>query len=109
MFHQMHCIIDIRQHYSSLIGVNGTSDEDRELAISDKAKAHMAHCFNWLRQSILCHADDTKELLQNDPSGHGFVDTTKHVCGSPERLYDLGNGYFAPDDSGELKWHARER
>lgn len=50
MFHQLHCIVDIRQHYSSFLNVSGTKDEDRELAKDTKQRAHMAHCFNWLRQ-----------------------------------------------------------
>jgi len=78
MFHQMHCIIDIRQHYSSLIGVNGTSDEDRELAISDKAKAHMAHCFNWLRQ--VRHASDCAVNLADDDSRSCATQTTRRSC-----------------------------
>jgi hypothetical protein len=50
MFHQIHCIVDIRQHYSNLLNVEGTTDEDREFSESAAQKAHMAHCFNWLRQ-----------------------------------------------------------
>lgn len=123
LFHQIHCIVDIREHYSALLGVDGTTDEERESAKSGKEKKHMAHCFNWLRQvrysrresssirtnpkqAILCHADDTKELLQPDPNG-GFIDQTKHVCGNATARYQEANGFLEADANGDMVWRER--
>lgn len=46
IYHQLHCLDAIRVNFV----VNGTH-----------AAAHVEHCLNYLRQAILCHADNTIE------------------------------------------------
>ena len=50
MFHQIHCLHEIRAQYTSLLFVEGTTDEDREFGESEAQKLHIGHCFNWIRQ-----------------------------------------------------------
>ncbi|THH18315.1 hypothetical protein EW146_g2630 [Bondarzewia mesenterica] len=45
MFHQMHCLVRLRAVFA------GDKDES----------GHVKHCFNYLRQAILCNADITLE------------------------------------------------
>jgi len=51
MFHQMHCINQIR---NNIVDPDGHSGRHA-------AKGHIQHCLNYLRQFFLCHADDTLE------------------------------------------------
>ncbi|KAJ7448667.1 hypothetical protein B0H11DRAFT_1744105, partial [Mycena galericulata] len=53
MYHQMHCIEGIR--HALLLSATG---EDTK---SDAARSHANHCFNYLRQLLLCRADTTLE------------------------------------------------
>ncbi|KAI0258495.1 hypothetical protein BC834DRAFT_911305 [Gloeopeniophorella convolvens] len=45
MFHQMHCLVRLRAVFA------GAKDES----------GHIKHCFNYLRQALLCNADITLE------------------------------------------------
>jgi hypothetical protein len=41
MHHQVHCLFSIRRHYTSLLHVNGTTEKDRDEAMSDAELAHV--------------------------------------------------------------------
>ncbi|KAI0060043.1 hypothetical protein BV25DRAFT_1828483 [Artomyces pyxidatus] len=58
MFHQMHCLVRLRAVFA------GDKDES----------GHVKHCFNYLRQALLCNADITLEpgesIDELKPNGH---------------------------------------
>ncbi|PKK42869.1 hypothetical protein CI102_11916, partial [Trichoderma harzianum] len=73
-FHQLHCLKMIRKHYTSLFN---------KVALNDPVDNHVEHCFDYLRQSIMCAADMTIEKARVDPDGHRrAVDgwETTHQC-----------------------------
>jgi len=60
MFHQLHCLIAIRSH---LWGLDSASKSHNQTAL-DKLYAdtmHMDHCFDYVRQALMCAGDMTLE------------------------------------------------
>ncbi|KAJ7756040.1 hypothetical protein DFH07DRAFT_920207 [Mycena maculata] len=53
MYHQLHCIIGIR--WSLLLSVEADYNK------AEAVRSHANHCFNYLRQLLLCKADTTLE------------------------------------------------
>ncbi|KAK4499258.1 hypothetical protein PRZ48_009771 [Zasmidium cellare] len=54
MFHQLHCLAGIRHALQ-----RAKAGED--IGINDDDDGHWPHCFHYLREAILCAADDTVE------------------------------------------------
>ncbi|THU95089.1 hypothetical protein K435DRAFT_140683 [Dendrothele bispora CBS 962.96] len=82
MFHDMHCL---RRIHSALT----TFPSGTELW-------HLHHCFNTIRQSVLCHADMT---LEKGDFAERFFEVERvganHVCRNWEEVYDiLGLDWF---------------
>ncbi|KAI1811879.1 hypothetical protein GGS20DRAFT_592426 [Poronia punctata] len=72
--HQLHCLFAIVQTYSGL-----TSGHE----IPDDHHWHMIHCFDYMRQAIMCSADMALEGLETtSPDHNGGSDgwDSKHVC-----------------------------
>ncbi|KAH8721154.1 Oxidase ustYa [Beauveria bassiana] len=75
VFHQLHCLVRAQYmtregYYSALEGNPG-----------QVSSAHLMHCFDYLRQTIMCFADTTLEWLPAPPkdmgsTGWGF----EHKC-----------------------------
>ncbi|RAL11832.1 uncharacterized protein BO97DRAFT_453456 [Aspergillus homomorphus CBS 101889] len=62
--HQLHCLWSIHKSYyrSHVHGVTSTEHGDeREHHAKEKEQRHMRHCFDYLRQSLMCAADATLE------------------------------------------------
>jgi len=62
VFHQLHCLKMLRMHYAALL----TMGQE----MTDKVSDHPDHCFDYLRQAIMCSADMTLEKARVDPDGH---------------------------------------
>ncbi|KAF8513318.1 hypothetical protein BU17DRAFT_68833 [Hysterangium stoloniferum] len=78
-FHQMHCLRNIREEIS------------KEYA--NGVKEHLHHCFNYLRQSMLCAADTTLE--PGDFKKRNFTLNnvrTTHTCRDWKPMYDMADG-----------------
>jgi hypothetical protein len=81
MYHQLHCLQAIRFTYLLIQGdVNVTSER------AQAAFHHSDHCFEVIREGILCNADITLEssMLGMGPDGQrvpgGFGDGAIHRC-----------------------------
>ncbi|KAJ6276525.1 hypothetical protein J3E71DRAFT_245706 [Bipolaris maydis] len=67
MYHQLHCVMTLRQAFLSLYqGREVYSDKAHETNLNETEKMHMRyqhanHCFDYLRQAIMCYADTTLE------------------------------------------------
>ncbi|KAL7937843.1 hypothetical protein V8C35DRAFT_293788 [Trichoderma chlorosporum] len=77
MFHQIHCLVAIRTAFR-------TNDFDDH---------HMNHCFEYLRQTIMCAGDTTLEKVVVDENGVSQPDIdgwgTIHECKSWNMLYEF--------------------
>ncbi|KAI1820840.1 hypothetical protein F4861DRAFT_521648 [Xylaria intraflava] len=87
VFHKMHCLVAIREEFAAL-ATNDSPREEEKVAARDGAdmkiqltlnRNHLEHCFDFLRQDILCAADMTLE-----PLADGYVETDgqgiEHEC-----------------------------
>lgn len=74
-FHTIHCLYRIR---SKLLGktVHG-EHEPQNTTDSDMELGHTLHCVNYIRQSLMCHADLT---LQGTKNMRSFIKNEGHQC-----------------------------
>jgi hypothetical protein len=78
----------ILQENASLVDVNAAVPGRPSLV------AHVSHCFNYLRQAIMCAADPTVESLTESQEEDGSVRLsdegweTTHICRNWELLKD---------------------
>ncbi|USW52124.1 Putative mycotoxin biosynthesis protein UstYa [Septoria linicola] len=87
-FHQLHCLTKIREHVSLLryaaSGGDGSDDSvDRAWEkVLKPQENHMGHCFDYLRQGIMCAGDMTLEWPKQ--GSEGIVDGwgVQHECKS---------------------------
>jgi len=80
MTHQLHCLFAVVEVYSML-----TSNHSSETITSmpEDHHWHMIHCFDYMRQAIMCSADMSLEGLETTfPDHNGGSDgwDSKHVC-----------------------------
>ncbi|KAK2879394.1 hypothetical protein FQN49_000912 [Arthroderma sp. PD_2] len=60
--HQLHCLWSIHQNY---YGISHTGHSRKD----DHISPHMRHCFDYLRQSLMCAADSTLEPVDSRLGG----------------------------------------
>ncbi|CAG8955464.1 hypothetical protein HYFRA_00010330 [Hymenoscyphus fraxineus] len=96
MFHQLHCLQMIRAKVQMLTEVTdghphlGRGEHDHILNNS----AHWLHCFDYIRQGILCAADSTVETPEKDEHGKEIIagKLVAHQCRNARPLYELSAG-----------------
>lgn len=70
LFHQLHCLAGIRTFMSATKQAIGRNDTVRvNEIVLDPLQDHMAHCFDYLRQSLMCYGDMTLEWPRTEPDG----------------------------------------
>ncbi|WQF87788.1 Putative mycotoxin biosynthesis protein UstYa [Colletotrichum destructivum] len=105
MTHQLHCLYAILESYAGL-AVNGSAAVDMHSHIPDGTKGaegpwHLQHCFEYLRQAIMCAGDVALEGTQTTfPEGFTGSDgwDAKHVCRDYTQVYDYLDKNRALDD-----------
>ncbi|KAL9074612.1 MAG: hypothetical protein Q9161_002205 [Pseudevernia consocians] len=97
-FHQLHCLYTVRRAFYS----NTTSETELEaFDLGKERKPHVAHCFDYLRQGILCSADSSIEPAVDTVNGFlgsGFP----RQCRDFEELKDWAEKHRAFDAHGFL-------
>ncbi|TDZ67384.1 Oxidase ustYa [Colletotrichum trifolii] len=81
VFHQLHCLYSTMDSYYELLNVTYGRREKRELGPGDPGwnSEHLNHCWDYLRQTIMCNADVTLEWKKYDErvgTGWGY----RHQC-----------------------------
>ncbi|KAF2832425.1 hypothetical protein CC86DRAFT_279810 [Ophiobolus disseminans] len=92
MTHQLHCLYAVVAVYSGM-----TSGHELE----EDHHWHMIHCFDYMRQAIMCSADMSLEGLETTfPDHNGGSDgwDSKHVCKDPKAVRGWLEGVRAYDD-----------
>jgi hypothetical protein len=82
VFHQLHCLSYLAEHFQQ--GYGGVQ-------LTEKVAHHGAHCFEYLRQAIMCAADTTLEGETDAGPGEG----SQHVCTDYEALLEWANEHAA--------------
>ncbi|KAI1739884.1 hypothetical protein F4680DRAFT_420416 [Xylaria scruposa] len=85
VFHQLHCLSYIVDHYQR--GYAGAN-------LTEEIAHHSAHCFDYLRQSIMCAADTNLEGETEAGPGWG----SDHQCADYDAVLDWANKH------GAMKW-----
>lgn len=82
VFHQLHCLSYLAEHFQQ--GYGGVE-------LSEKVAHHSAHCFNYIRQGIMCAADTTLEGETAAGPGEG----SEHECKDYEMVQEWANAHSA--------------
>ncbi|KAH8809394.1 hypothetical protein F5884DRAFT_901488 [Xylogone sp. PMI_703] len=83
--HQLHCLYKLQELYSSLVS-NNTGGK-----VHESSGWHSGHCFEYLRQSIMCCGDTALEGKQTSfpskdhPGSDGW--DAKHICRDYNQIY----------------------
>ncbi|KAI1181946.1 hypothetical protein F5B17DRAFT_227119 [Nemania serpens] len=85
VFHQLHCLSYIVDHYQR--GYAGAN-------LTEEVAHHSAHCFDYLRQSIMCAADTNLEGETEAGPGWG----SDHTCADYDAVLAWANEHSA------MKW-----
>jgi len=86
VFHQLHCLNHVR---TFLFTLKAGMDYNNTRVVYDRLlkaqEDHVYHCFDYLRQALMCHADLTVEWPRTEADGRRFaVDgwNIEHQCKS---------------------------
>ncbi|CAN8102064.1 unnamed protein product [Discula destructiva] len=89
--HQLHCLYNILEVYSSIKSGK---------RIAPQMEGHLPHCFEYLRQSIMCCGDTAIEG-QHTTFPHGILGSdgwdAKHVCKDYDQVYAFLEEHRADD------------
>ncbi|KAF4836122.1 Oxidase ustYa [Colletotrichum siamense] len=86
VFHQLHCLYMTRSGYFAA----------RDGKLSTVNTTHLSHCWDYLRQSIMCSGDTTLEWLP--PKGVGSTGWGyQHTCRDYEALYIYAEQHRSSD------------
>ncbi|KAF2278757.1 uncharacterized protein EI97DRAFT_465165 [Westerdykella ornata] len=112
VFHQLHCLNNIRKsllaatspesdpstlsdptHSSSSSSSSSSHSPSTFQYLAPHLKTHWHHCFDYLRQSLMCNADVTLETLERSKVDGRILRSvdgwgTKHVCRDFGRLWE---------------------
>ncbi|KAI1878146.1 uncharacterized protein JN550_000328 [Neoarthrinium moseri] len=94
MTHQLHCLYSIAEVFSAYTSGN-------QSRIPFETPWHLAHCFDYIRQGIMCAGDVALEGRQTTfPEGFDGSDgwDAKHVCKSYDEVLDYLNRNRADDE-----------
>ena len=64
VFHQLHCLYTVRRAYFAV------NDELEDFDFGHERTEHVKHCFEYLRQTLLCTADSTVEPASSMVDNH---------------------------------------
>lgn len=85
VFHQLHCLSYVVDHYQQ--GYAGAN-------LTGEVAHHSAHCFDYLRQSIMCAADTNLEGDTETGPGWG----SEHTCADYDAVLAWAN------ERGAMRW-----
>ncbi|KAF4624580.1 hypothetical protein G7Y89_g13590 [Cudoniella acicularis] len=99
-FHQYHCLYQMRGLFS-VVHLSSRPLTNDELD-------HVYHCFEYLRQVIVCHADPTMDVFLPLVERPGVIETlgwgNTHVCRDWDALSEWANDRFWGNRSTSHSW-----
>ncbi len=74
LFHQLHCLSGIRKHLLLLKGSIGRNNtQEIQEILLDPEVQHIYHCFDYIRQALMCAGDMTIEWPREEADGRRFA------------------------------------
>lgn len=90
--HQLHCLSALRTALQRV-------QRGEEIGLDYRDDAHWPHCLHYLRQGIICHADDTIELPY---AWNSTIDADGNVTTKRDGAIDGSNDLRVCRDANEL-------
>ncbi|CAK7224558.1 hypothetical protein SCUCBS95973_005557 [Sporothrix curviconia] len=112
LFHQLHCLAAIKSKMSRLQDwyEGGNDNEYLRFALGEDqvADKHICHCFDYLRQALLCHGDTTLEKARVVVDEQGVAHTVRgvdgwgvtHSCRDFGSIYAFAEAHRSRNDTG---------
>ncbi|CAK7224651.1 hypothetical protein SBRCBS47491_005622 [Sporothrix bragantina] len=112
LYHQLHCLAAIKSKMSRLQDwYNGDNDKEYlrfALGEDQVADKHIYHCFDYLRQALLCHGDTTLEKARVVVDQQGNPHTVRgvdgwgvtHECRDVDSIYAFADAHRSRNDTG---------
>ncbi|MCJ1355236.1 MAG: hypothetical protein MMC33_005227 [Icmadophila ericetorum] len=96
-FHQLHCLNTLRIGYYNAL--RGPTYNDTSVT-HHYSELHIAHCWDYLRQAIMCFSDPALEWLDNG-AGKGKTKGwgMQHTCRNYDALVDFAEKHRAFNDT----------
>ncbi|KXT02580.1 hypothetical protein AC578_10670 [Pseudocercospora eumusae] len=80
LFHQLHCLSHIRTYlYTMQASLNQSSPVETFKILLAPQEDHVQHCFDYLRQGLMCAGDMTLEWPRTEDDGRRFAVDGWHV------------------------------
>ncbi|PMD42925.1 hypothetical protein L207DRAFT_422686 [Hyaloscypha variabilis F] len=74
MFHQLHCLMRIRETlFMTKFALNHTNAEKIDEHLIEPSMMHVYHCFDYIRQALMCAGDLTLEWPRTEKNGQRFA------------------------------------
>lgn len=74
LFHQLHCLKHIRNHYYlSKASLTSNNTDAIQTMLLRPQEDHVHHCFDYLRQGLMCAGDLTLEWPREEADGSRFA------------------------------------
>ncbi|KAI9687652.1 MAG: hypothetical protein M1820_010423 [Bogoriella megaspora] len=116
LFHQLHCLGQLRKYYWMLLDGVVALDQSVDTTIFDIVKElngehgrHVTHCFDYLRQSVMCAGDMSMEWPRTEPDGRRFaVDGwgIPHECKTWDYIHEyMEKNHFNMSTNKEIAPH----
>ncbi|KAL4939579.1 hypothetical protein BDV06DRAFT_224900 [Aspergillus oleicola] len=105
IFHQLHCLYLLRRAYYShtTSGPDSGADPLERFDFNRNRTVHVAHCFDYLAQTLVCSADSTLEPAVD--TEHGYLGSGfQRRCWDFERLKEIVQEKRVFDAEGFLAW-----
>ncbi|KAL2068248.1 hypothetical protein VTL71DRAFT_16346 [Oculimacula yallundae] len=99
MFHQLHCIAGLKSAFDAM------SNPENDASASMHHAGHLNHCFDYLRQGVMCAGDmtlePTFELTGEDEGTRGVNGwNVEHQCRNWQMMYDFAEEHRFLNSSG---------
>lgn len=70
LFHQLHCLMRIRETlFIARFAMNHTNAEKIDETLIEPTMMHVHHCFDYIRQALMCAGDLTLEWPRTEKDG----------------------------------------
>ncbi|KAL5113995.1 hypothetical protein ACEQ8H_008100 [Pleosporales sp. CAS-2024a] len=102
VFHELHCLMHISAYLDRLV----MQIRNRDWVVDEDALWHNDHCFNYLRNALMCAADLTlegqsqSEMLKDVPGTDGTG--ASHTCRNYDEVYAWADGKRVTDHKEHL-------
>ncbi|KAJ6583483.1 hypothetical protein DFH09DRAFT_1029141 [Mycena vulgaris] len=86
VFHELHCLNMVRK------ALDPEYYPDWNINMVDRAREHVSHCVDWIRQAIMCHSDTSVLVWQWNYKHNQSTPIARvpHTCRNFERIQEWG-------------------